>query len=98
MILNDYNNCIKNFKPNSVIELIIHCCIHRFGRFMLLQKHFNIVWITVFSLTFSHLCYSHEGHKVDDITLTKLGYLGKVEFTISLGNLGRMILPMFNLP
>jgi tetratricopeptide (TPR) repeat protein len=56
---------------------------YHFGGFMLLRKYFYPVWIAAFLLFFSHLSYSHEGHKVDDITLTKLGDLGKVEFPVS---------------
>lgn len=39
--------------------------------------------MTVLSLSFSHFSFAHKGHVVDDITLTKLGDLGKVEFPIS---------------
>ncbi|WP_299083979.1 hypothetical protein [uncultured Paraglaciecola sp.] len=46
-------------------------------------KHFHILWIAVLALFFSSVCFSHEGHKDDDIILKKLGYLGEVEFAIS---------------
>ena len=86
-----YNECSEqpqkmlqiDFRPPSVLELIMHYFTYPLGEFMSFQKHFHIVWIALLLLTFNHLSFSHEGHKVDDIILTKLGDLGKVEFPIS---------------